>query len=185
MSEMVVRGKAAVAEHFGVSVRQIRNWERAGMPGRSGRSYDLVEIHRWRDQKQGRGGEGDSRQGFLSVGRGKDFQEERLKKAQADLKEMEVRRERGELVERREISRLFVDRVVCVKQGLVSLSRALPPLLVACTGEREMEVIISAQVRSLLENYSRAIEIRAPGPIDRAAMHEFLDALLDQWEAAP
>lgn len=164
MGDTVVRGKAAVAEHFGVSVRQVRNWERAGMPGRVGRSYDLVKIQLWRDHKQGRGGEGDPRQGFLAVGRGKDFQEERLKRAQADLKEMEVRRERGELVPLREVEQMFVARIMAVKQGLLSLSRALPPQLVVCQTEREMEPVITKAVYALLNAFARPLpESLTPG----------------------
>jgi hypothetical protein len=47
-----------------------------------------------------------------------------------------------------------VARILAVKQGLQSLARALPPLLIHCRAEREMEAIIARTVRDLLEGYA-------------------------------
>lgn len=165
---MRVKGKQAVAEHFGVSVRTIGNWERSGMPGRVGREYDVVAIQVWRDRRQGRSPAMDERQGVLTSQRGKDFQDERLKKAKADLVEMEVRQRRKELVEWGQVEKMFVDRIMAVKQGLLSLARALPPQLIRCREEREMEVMISQSVHDLLEVYSREL----PGAAAGAARQE-------------
>jgi len=88
---------------------------------------------------------------------GKNYQEERLKRHKADLAEMEVKQRRGELVERREVEQLFVARIMAVKQGLMNLSRALPPQLIHCQEEREMEIIIIRVVRELLEEFSRPL----------------------------
>jgi phage terminase Nu1 subunit (DNA packaging protein) len=155
MRETEVIGKAAAAAFFKVSVRQVRNWEKAGMPGRVGRTYDLVKIQLWRDQKQGKVLEDDPRQGFLSPQRGKDFQDERLKRAKADLVEMTVRRQRADLIEISKIIEFIEGRNRVMKQGLLTLERSLPPQLVICQSEREMEAVIHQAVRALLESYCR------------------------------
>jgi len=190
MGETIVKGKKPVAEHFGITPRQVLNWEKQGMPRLGGRRYDLVQIQLWRDQKQGiipsrsPGGAGDPRQGFLTPQQGKDFQEERLKKAKAELIEMDVRLRRGELVELKKVETLFVARVIEVKTGLLSLPRSLPPELTACKNEREMEVVIFRRVRALLEAYSRQLPIRAAGPVDRERILSFVEELLNGWEAS-
>jgi phage terminase Nu1 subunit (DNA packaging protein) len=155
----VVKGKAEVAAHFGVTRRTITNWEHDGMPGRSGRNYDLVAIQIWLDRKQGRSPARDDRQGFLTEQRGKDFQDERYKKASADLKEMEVRKRRKELVEWGAVEAAFTSRITAVKQALLTFERSLPPQLVHCGNEREMEAVIHQAVRATLESFARPLAV--------------------------
>lgn len=188
----VVKGKRLVAEHFAVTTRTVLNWEKQGMPRRADRTYDLVEIAKWREglithpQPAAPGG-ADPRQPILTEQRGQRFQQERLLKAKAELTEMEVRQRRGELVEVREVSKMFVARILAVKQGLLGLGRLLPPLLVD-RGEREMEAIINERVRDLLENYSRQVSINPPDssePVSRREILQFVHGLLDSWEIPP
>jgi phage terminase Nu1 subunit (DNA packaging protein) len=158
--EIIVKGKAAVAEHFGVSVRQVRNWEMAGMPGRSGRDYDLVKIQLWRDQRpgvRGRAPADPDAHGQLQLQPRKELEEERLLKNRADKLELENRRRRGELIERAEIEQLFITRIMALKQRLLSLPRELPPKLIVCRSEREQEAVIARAVRLLLEAFSRPL----------------------------
>jgi phage terminase Nu1 subunit (DNA packaging protein) len=164
MSESIVKGIPQVAAHFAKSERQVRRWRRQGMPCLSGGRFDLLQVQAWLDSRQGMPGptpggghQADPRQPELREQRGKDFQDERLKKAKADLAEMEVRQRRGELVERGEVEQLFVARIMAVKQALLTLSRGLPPQLIHCREEREMEVIIARTARELLETFSRPL----------------------------
>jgi phage terminase Nu1 subunit (DNA packaging protein) len=164
VSDTVVKGKKAVADHFGVSPRQVLNWEKAGMPTMEGRRYDLVAIGVWRDQKKGvmplgrpPGHPADPRQPTLPESSGKDFEDARMKRARADLLELDLKQRRGELVPRVEVQQMFVARIMAVKQGLLSLPRALPPQLMVCQNEREMEPVISKAVRDLLEAFARPL----------------------------
>ena len=70
---------------------------------------------------------------------------------------MDLRQRRGELVERQEVEQLFISRIMAVKQGLLNLPRGLPPQLIHCKEEREMEGIIARVVRELLESFSRPL----------------------------
>jgi phage terminase Nu1 subunit (DNA packaging protein) len=161
--ETIIRGQKAVAEHFGVADRTVRNWIKAGMPRLSGRRFDLVQIQKWLDQRQGieaaplMARSTDPRQPDLPASRGKNFQDERLKRAKADLAELELGKIRGELMERSTVEGLFVARIMAVKQGLLSLPRSLPPQLIHCREERDMESLIARAVRDLLEGFARPL----------------------------
>lgn len=161
--DSIVKGLKAVAAHFGVSVRTAQRWARSpDFPRLPGKRFELLQVLSWRDSKDGktpsvRARSGDPRQPDLPESMGKNYQEERLKRHKADLAEMEVKQRRGELVERREVEQLFVARIMAVKQGLMNLSRALPPQLIHCQEEREMEIIIIRVVRELLEEFSRPL----------------------------
>lgn len=162
MTDSIVVGIEAVAQHFGRSERQVRRWLRDGAPRLSQNRFDVLQIREWLDRRQGsrrsREPYQDPKQLFLGEGpAGKEVQEERLKKAKADLAEMEVKQRRGELVARREIEQMFVARIMAVRQGLLTLSRGLPPQLIHCQDEREMEIIITAATRELLLNFSRPL----------------------------
>jgi len=178
----VVYGPEPVAKHFGVTVRTVQLWVKKGMP-KSGKYYDLVQCELWRQKQQEQeastSGDGDGEE----AGESKSYWSKREIKARAELKEMELRQRQGELIEAKNVEKFFVARIIAVKQGLLTLSRSLPPLLYG-KNEREMEAIISKKVRELLEGFARQQTIMPPRPIDRKKLMEFVDDLLKEWETA-
>jgi len=168
--DTIVKGLKAVAAHFGKSLRQVQRWALApDFPRLSGRRFDLFQIKEWLDLKDGKPPararyEGDLGQPFLPAEpRGKEAQEARLKKISADIKELELKKMQGEVVERRQVEQMFVSRILAVKQGLLALSRSLPPQLINCESECEIEIIISRVVRGLLEEFSRPLPSHLAG----------------------
>jgi hypothetical protein len=162
--DTIVKGLKAVALHFGKSVRQVQRWAKEpNFPKLSGRRFDLLQIQAWLDRKDGQvatkpaGLLGDPRQPELTLESGKDFWDGQNKKFQAQRRELDLRQRRGELVERIEVEKLFVARIMAVKQGLLILSRSMPPQLATCANEREMEPIIYRAVHNLLEAFSRPL----------------------------
>jgi phage terminase Nu1 subunit (DNA packaging protein) len=159
----IVNSLEKVAKHFGKHLRTAQRWAREGMPGLSGGRYDLLQIEAWRKLKKGGRGPAaavDPRSyGQLPlVAEGdKDYWDMRAKKAQAVKRELDLRQRQGELVEREEVEQLFIARIMAVKQGLLSLSRALPPQLIHLKEEREMEGVIARAVRDLLSSFSRGL----------------------------
>jgi hypothetical protein len=133
------------------------------MPRLSKRRFDRQQIQAWLDRKDGQAAKpaatllGDPRQPELTLESGKDFWDGQNKKFQAQRRELDLRQRRGELVERSEVEQLFVARIMAVKQGLLILSRALPPQLATCSHEREMEPIIYRAVHNLLEAFARPL----------------------------
>lgn len=161
MGESIVKGLAAVALHFNKSERQVRRWVKDGLPRLSGGRFDLLQVQAWLDRRQGGRGpvppEDPEAHGQLPLIGDKDHWDKQGKKFQAQLRELEYRQKLGELIEVTTVRELLVARILAVKQGLLSLARALPPELASCHGEREMEAVIAREVRVLLEAYSRPL----------------------------
>lgn len=159
----ILNSPKALAKHLGKSSRTIRRWIKAGIPQLSDGRFDVGQVQTWIEGRQG------LITGALAIPKdqdpgaaregGKDHWDKEGKKYQAKSRELEYRRRLGELIERSEVESLFVSRVLAVKQGLLNLSRALPPLLAACQNEREMEAIIAGKVRELLEEFARPLPI--------------------------
>ncbi|MBM4037036.1 MAG: hypothetical protein FJ290_00865 [Planctomycetes bacterium] len=115
----VVDRMGEVAARFGRSLRQVQNWKRDGMPVRSGGGYDLAEIAAWlRERHPGAVG-----------GRGlreeREYWEARYRKLKCELTELQVRIERGELLDREvelarkaEVLREFRARLLAVPSAL-------------------------------------------------------------------
>jgi hypothetical protein len=129
------------------------------MPALSGERYDLVQIEEWRRRRKGgRGPESpDGRQLTFAGDGDKDYWDKESKRYQAKLRELEYRTRLRELAEWKDIDQIFVARIIAVKQGLLTLARALPPQLIHCQDEREMEAIITRAVIGLLEEFSRPL----------------------------
>jgi phage terminase Nu1 subunit (DNA packaging protein) len=153
----IVDSMEKVARHFGKSLRQVQRWATQGMPVLSGRRYDLLQVAAWRRLKKGGRGpaaasdpHSHGQPNLVAEGE-KDYWDMRAKKAQAEQREMDLRRRRGELVERSELKELSIARIIAVKQGLKSLARSLPALLpIPPEARREAEAIITERVRELL-----------------------------------
>jgi phage terminase Nu1 subunit (DNA packaging protein) len=164
LADSIVSGITAVAEHFNRSDRQIRRWLRDGMPRLSQDRFDVLQIASWLESRRKmrrpaiHPGWTDPRQQALGDAVepvGKDYHDERLKKAKADMAEMEVKQRRAELIAKRDIEQLWAERASAAKQNLLTFSRSLPPQLIHCTSEREMEIVILSAVRELLLAFCR------------------------------
>lgn len=162
-SDSIVDSLEKVAAHFKKSLRTVQRWAyRKGMPALSGGRYDLIQIRAWRDKHQGvrgpgRPGEQEQRQWNLPEESGKDFWDKEAKKYQALVRQLEYRNRLGELVERVEVEALFAARAMAFKVSMLGFARILPPLLIYCTNEREIEAIISRVAREHLENICRPL----------------------------
>lgn len=79
---------------------------------------------------------------------------ERQRLAVAGLRELDLAQRRGELLQRAEVERLFVSRCVELKRGLMALPRRAAPMVIGVS-VLEAQTILEAEVRKLLETYSR------------------------------
>ena len=60
-------------------------------------------------------------------------------------------------LERAEVEALFAARAMAFKISMLGFARVLPPLLIYCTNEREIETIIGRVAREHLENICRPL----------------------------
>lgn len=143
----ILVSRKQVAEFFGVAPNTISHWKRQGLDAEVKRGvYDLKKVFDWwlghrvvqdEDAKAK-----------------KDKWEAELKEARAQLEKLKLERERGELIPRAEIAKLWAARVHEVKTGLLSLVRKLPPRLEGLT-KQEMAAVIEDEIYTLLERYAR------------------------------
>jgi phage terminase Nu1 subunit (DNA packaging protein) len=172
VSETIIKGKPAVAMHFGVSERTVRRWAKdSSFPRLSGGRFDLIQIQSWLDAKDGRAPTalaraGDARQPELPIQRGKDYEEQRFKRLKADLAEIELRKARGELIEVAGLEALLAPRAQAYRQGLISFEQLLVPRLVTALGLppesiRILTVVVREVAREVLENVLRDLTLPA------------------------
>lgn len=162
------------AAHFRKTKRTIYRWVRDGFPLLADGRVDLDEAEVWVRRRRGlpvkagadsggeaRGGlepEARSVEGSLEDdGFGKEYWDSENKKYQAGLRRLELQKRQGEIIERVKVEDLFISRIAAVKQGLLTLTRSLPPELIVCQSEREMAVVIDKLVRELLETFARPL----------------------------
>jgi hypothetical protein len=168
-----------LAKHFGASTRTIYRWIKAGMPVLADGRFDALVITAWRRGKKGEVISAPDNIAPSTAGvnipaptanpaDNKDFWDKENKKHQAQMRELDLRKRRGELVEANKIQDLFVARIAAVKKGLIAFERTLVPDLIICRSEREMSMVIRKAVRELLEEFSRPLphNIVPPEPED-------------------
>lgn len=177
---MRVKGNRVIAEFFQVSDRTVRNWRAQGAPISRAGEADLGEIQLWQ-AKRGKGGGGAARQNLLSPQRGKDYEETRLKKAQADKMEMELAARRGELVPVLEVHKWYAAQVAIIKTGLLSFEYSLPPFLEGKPA-REISEILHDRVRALLWSFAGKPFKGEVKFHTLPTQEEFVAAVVEFWE---
>jgi hypothetical protein len=162
-SDSIVDSLEKVAGHFKKSLRTVQRWAyRKGMPSLSGGRYDLIQIRGWLDEQQGVRGPGrpglqEQKQWNLPEESGKDFWDKEGKKYQALVRQLEYRARLGDLVEWAEVDAMWASRARAFRQSMLGFARMLPPLLIHCANEREMEEILDRVAREHLENICRPL----------------------------
>lgn len=176
-TERIVTSTKEVADHFRKTVMTISRWKKQGMPVLGDGSYDILAIERWVMARKGlvppplpQGPDMEEKAAPVASvlnPESREFWDRENKKHHAGLRELELRKKKGELIERIIVEDEFLKRILEVKRGLVSLERALPPELIACRSEREMSVVIRRCVRETLLGFSRPLPAGMTMPQDQ------------------
>jgi phage terminase Nu1 subunit (DNA packaging protein) len=120
-----------------------------GMPRISRGQYDMVKCVHWyldfkdRQIEEARKGDETERQARA-----------RLTKASADLKELELARERGRLLEIEVVKALWERIVVAFKTRILAIPTKLAPRLVACQDLSQAKDMLDQEVREALSELS-------------------------------
>jgi len=169
--DVTVTSKIKVAKIFNVNVRTIRRWEMEGMPvvkiGRK-RSYNLLEIDRWYQNKRGNraaGSDEDSKSGTaLKL---IDFRKRRVE-LQNRLLEIDVLEKEGLYIKRDEVNKGRIKRIQIVKTALLALPQTLGPLLSAETDPKKCIKLIDTEVRDMIKQFAdggkKYLEVEKPKP---------------------
>ena len=127
------------ANLFEVSTTTIKKWKKEGYPF----TGTLPEKIRWvRENKP--------------LANDKSLTEARRQKieVETELRRLELMIKRGDLIPRDEVSKLFTDRIMVIRSGLINFHRMLQPKL-AGRDPHEFGPIIKKEAHLLMERYSR------------------------------
>ena len=165
-----------VAELLGVTDRQVRNWIKdKGLPARSdprGRLLDWPTTLQWYvafqiDEKRGNGGNRRPNSGS----EGSEVPEETLDeailrktKAEADLKELQLAREQGQVVAIAELERVLANANRSIQTQILALPAGLAPQLIGMDDRQKIYNLIDRSCRSLLTNLASIDAVRESRP---------------------
>jgi phage terminase Nu1 subunit (DNA packaging protein) len=141
--------RAEFGKAHGVSRQMVDRWVRAGLPvGQDGR-IDRAQGQAWLAANTSRG---------RSSGSGETFANARARKESslADLRELELKEKRGELVSKKDAQLAFAALVTATKNHLLVLPDEIAPKVAALTDVREIRHLIDVEIRAALTELSRS-----------------------------
>jgi len=171
--EGFVRTGRQVAEHFGRTVRTVRNWIGRGMPQEVD-GYDLQKIERWalaegiiRGPVTPGGQQAEGEALGLQEGAGgldRSHYETQNRRLDSELKALKLAKETGELIRREDVERGWYDRAFEFKRDLLGMARRLS-LKGAGKEAPELYEILRQDAMEILRKYSRGhVDVEAlPG----------------------
>jgi len=135
---------------FHVSQQMISEYVKAGMPRPDHGKYDLEACVMWWVDRQRAAM--DKKLSEL----GREEQETRLKRIQAEKQELIVAQMRGEIVRVDEVNDEYGRVVAAARSRMLSMSSKLAPAVIACTSAIDAQVVIEAAVREVLQELGTA-----------------------------
>ena len=134
-------GAAAVGKRLGVSRRTVFNLEKIGMPKIGPGRYDLNACEKWYSDYSAKEGLPPE----VAV------QRARWIKAKADREEIQLARDRGELVQVTEVSRTWERLVSACRSSLLILPSRLAPQVVGCSNISEVNELLRIGIYEALD----------------------------------
>lgn len=142
--------KAQLATVFGVSTETISAWCRKGCPfktrGRHGHSYTfhLTDVVAWRVEDLHNQSQAERKSGTPSDA----FK--RKAEAEAELKEMELAKARGDLLHRDMVSQVFTSGILSCRSRLLSIPTKTAPLLISCKTIQQIQQVLQKVIDDAL-----------------------------------
>lgn len=161
-----------IAELLGVTDRQVRNWIKdKGLPAKSdprGRVLDWPTTLRWYvafqiDEKRGNGGNrgpNSAPDGSLEPEETLDGALLRKTKAEADLKELQLARERGEVASIADVERVLVGANKSIQTRVLALPSSLAPQLMGIDDRKRINTILERYCNDVLSNLAGIDAVR-------------------------
>ena len=137
---------------LGVHRMQVRRWETAGMPRNADRAktYDLTRVLPWlRDRLTELH---DDKHTGNSNGKGEEHLAA-LREVKADRERFKLDQERGRFLDKADVERGRVERIIAVRRGLEGMGKQLGPMVAGMTPSAARKVI-DDRVRELLNRFA-------------------------------
>jgi phage terminase Nu1 subunit (DNA packaging protein) len=160
---------ADVAELLGVTDRQVRNWIKdKGLPAKSdprGRTLDWPSALQWfvAYRIAENGGNGGNRKPVDPAGEPLESMEAALARktrAEADLKELQLARERGEVAAIADVERVLASANKSIQTLMLALPSSLAPQLIGLADRAKIYAVIDRGVRATLGNLASIDAVR-------------------------
>jgi phage terminase Nu1 subunit (DNA packaging protein) len=161
-----------VAELLGVTDRQVRNWIKdKGLPAKSdprGLMLDWPTTLKWyvayqADKTLGNGGNRRSNSGPDGSEEPQETFDQailRKTKAEADLKELQLARERGEVASIADVERVLVGANKSIQTRILALPSSLAPQLIGIDDRKRVNTILERYCNDVLSNMASIDAVR-------------------------
>ena len=145
-----------LALYFGVTTRTLANWRKAGMPMIANNRYDVRKCIQWYADWLS--------QEALKTSAGKvfvDTETAALRKlvAEAEIKELQVAKERGELVSVQDSVKALERFTTPLRSALLGFPSRVSPYLVMVPSQMEAAIILENHIRELMDRMANEVEI--------------------------
>lgn len=147
-----------VGQFFGVTIDAVNRWRGQGMPGRLGR-WDLGAIAKWQRTKRRDDAGGDEM-------RAVDLQ---MKRLAVESKELELRRERGLIVDRADVELWASQIFVSLRDSLLGISEAIgasAPAEIRAFAREETDRIVRAALSATRRRLDNVQTLQTEGTVE-------------------
>ncbi|MBN2120689.1 MAG: hypothetical protein JW734_06510 [Candidatus Omnitrophica bacterium] len=141
-----LRTQEEVGQALHVSARTVRNWVKEGLPKTPEGYYSLLEILAWQAVKDKKGAAGDEKE--------KQFWEIEYRKYKAKLAELELKKAYGLVLDKEEVEKGQVARILAVKQTMFAVPRTAAPVIAPMDNPREIEAYLRGLMRYICEQFA-------------------------------
>lgn len=140
----IIETQEQLAKAFKVSLRTVQRWITDGMPVTREGYYNLLEIQAWRLLRNDKKNKLDpDTEKWVS----------RYRQAKAKQEEIKLKKITGELVDKQEVEKGRVERILVIKKALLSLPHEMAPAL-AGLDEREILVTLQERIEKIINNFA-------------------------------
>lgn len=135
----------SLADMLGTSRKVLIEWEGEGLPRNSDRTYNLYSVLSWVKTRWACGSkDGEKNSPAL----------ERYRLAKAQEAEFDLKIKKGEFIDRDEVERGQIARIMAVKQVMFALPRSVAPYLAMVTDARKIEEYLTEKMRYICNRFA-------------------------------
>lgn len=132
-------------EYFNVSRQTINNWEKEGCPKRGHGRWNFIEVLQWRGELN------NDEDKNVNWNLEKIKADTMLKQKQAELAEIELQRQRGEIIEIEKVKEIASDIIVSTKNLLLAVPSKVAPHIAGISVLEDFSKLIVANSEKLIK----------------------------------
>jgi len=140
----IVKTQKEISRVLGVSTRTVSFWITEGMPQTPEGLYDVIAIQKWRLDRNTKGDPSDVKE--------RNKWDSQYRQYKALNEELEYQKNKGELLDRKEVWEEQAKQVQDVKRKFLVLGTVIAPQLVGL-GVREIQELIDSKVKEIIRSF--------------------------------